>query len=495
MPASTDPPTSAPGTPTPRPPTRGRRDGRTTTARRTEAGTGDAARPATRGDGRRRGARGARPGRLPLVPVLAVLLVLLLAAGGLPVVHPARGVRRPHRRLRRGAAGRAFRRRRPHVVRLPDPRRRHRADPPGRHRRPARGVGRPARRRAGRRSPTLQAVVNTEVVGAGVTRADAEDATVLLVIQSTQESTASPQAAGRALPHRGELEKADDRWLLSGIKGTEMPGDDRRPRRPAPPHAARRDPAPPPGPAPRPRVAGSRRDRDEAEAAARPARPPPRPAAGASAAVDRGRPARPAHAAPPRRRPPGRRRRAATAGRRRCPALALVARRCCALAAAAARGLLLWQRLNPSYVDSSIFAATRSGDRGALRLRLPGLRGQRRRASSTSSPATCASSTRRTSPQGGIIDTYEQVSATTRYEVLDVGLQQVNEAQDTATLVVFGQYVVESVNSGNQPAPEGSECQVTPEGAQSCTQTVQVRRSSRSTATGRSASSPCCTTS
>ena len=31
------------------------------------------------------------------------------------------------------------------------------------------------------------------------------------------------------------------------------------------------------------------------------------------------------------------------------------------------------------------------------------------------------------------------------------------------------------MNSGSQPAPEGSECQVTPEGAQSCTQTVQVR--------------------
>ena len=76
--------------------------------------------------------------------------------------------------------------------------------------------------------------------------------------------------------------------------------------------------------------------------------------------------------------------------------------------------------------------------------------------------------------QGGILDTYEQVSATTSYEVLDVGLQQVNDAQDTATLVVFGQYVVQSVNSGEQPAPEGSECQVTPEGAQSCTQTVQV---------------------
>jgi hypothetical protein len=72
----------------------------------------------------------------------------------------------------------------------------------------------------------LQAVVNTEVVGAGVTRADAEDATVLLVIQSTQESTASPQA--QIVRYRIEvtLEKADGRWLMSGIKGTEAPGND-----------------------------------------------------------------------------------------------------------------------------------------------------------------------------------------------------------------------------------------------------------------------------
>jgi hypothetical protein len=66
----------------------------------------------------------------------------------------------------------------------------------------------------------LQAVVNTEVVGAGVTRADADDATVLLVIQSTQESTANPQA--QIIRYRIEvtLEKSDEgRWLLSGIKG------------------------------------------------------------------------------------------------------------------------------------------------------------------------------------------------------------------------------------------------------------------------------------
>ena len=73
----------------------------------------------------------------------------------------------------------------------------------------------------------LQAVVNTEVVGAGVTRADADDATVLLVIQSTQESTANPQA--QIIRYRIEvtLEKSDEgRWLLSGIKGTDVAGND-----------------------------------------------------------------------------------------------------------------------------------------------------------------------------------------------------------------------------------------------------------------------------
>jgi hypothetical protein len=71
----------------------------------------------------------------------------------------------------------------------------------------------------------LQAVVNTEVVGAGVTRANGEDATVLLVIQSTQKSTASPQA--QVVPYEIEvaMEKVDGRWRLSGIKGTEMPGE------------------------------------------------------------------------------------------------------------------------------------------------------------------------------------------------------------------------------------------------------------------------------
>jgi hypothetical protein len=58
--------------------------------------------------------------------------------------------------------------------------------------------------------------------------------------------------------------------------------------------------------------------------------------------------------------------------------------------------------------------------------------------------------------------------------VVDVGLQQINEAQDTATLVVFGQEVVQSATSGQEAAPAGSECLVTSEGAQSCTRTLQV---------------------
>ncbi len=163
----------------------------------------------------------------------------------------------------------------------------------------------------------------------------------------------------------------------------------------------------------------------------------------------------------------------AARGRRRFPALALVLALLC-LVAAAGVGLLLWQRLNPSYVNSSIFAATRDG--------VQALYAYDYRDSDKSIEGKLAVLTgdlrqqyEEDLEQGGIIETYQQVSATTRYEVLDVGLQQVNDAQDTATLVVFGQYVVESVNSGDQAAPEGSECQVTADGAQSCTQTVQVR--------------------
>jgi Mce-associated membrane protein len=66
----------------------------------------------------------------------------------------------------------------------------------------------------------LQAVVNTEVVGAGVTSVDSDDATAVLVIQSTQESAANPQAQIVRYRIEVSLEKNDEgRWLLSGIKG------------------------------------------------------------------------------------------------------------------------------------------------------------------------------------------------------------------------------------------------------------------------------------
>jgi hypothetical protein len=219
-------------------------------------------------------------------------------------------------------------------------------------------------------------------------------------------------------------------------------------------------PRPAARPSPRPRIAGSRRERDED------ATPVTRRPTGTA------RPRAPRSSTAPRTWTAPVRDADGARAARRLPALALVLALLCALAAAGA-GVLLWQRLNPTYVDSSVFAATRNGVRalyaydyrdseGSVQGKLDVLTGDLR------------DQYEKDLGQGGIIDTYEQVSATTSYEVLDVGLQQVNDAQDTATLVVFGQYVVESVNSGDQPAPEGSECQVTPDGGQSCTQTVQV---------------------
>jgi len=67
---------------------------------------------------------------------------------------------------------------------------------------------------------TAEAVVNTEVVGGGVTKAGDSAATVWLVIQSTQQSNASEQAQVVRYRIEVELQKPDDRWLLSGIKGT-----------------------------------------------------------------------------------------------------------------------------------------------------------------------------------------------------------------------------------------------------------------------------------
>ena len=254
---------------------------------------------------------------------------------------------------------------------------------------------------------------------------------------------------------------------------------DERPR-PAPRPTAQR-PAPQGRPSPRARVAGSRRDRDEAAVPATASAPPaPRPTArkaptgatshdaGGQAAGSRPRRSK---AAPLSSAVSSSASSSDGAGRR-IPGLLLVLALLCALAAAGA-GVLIWQRLNPSYVDTSVLSATRSGvqalyaydyrdSEGSVARKLDVLTGELRDQYETDLSS------------GGILDTYEQVSATTSYEVVDVGLQRINEAQDTATLVVFGQYVVESATTGQQPAPEGSECEVTPEGAQSCTQTVQV---------------------
>jgi hypothetical protein len=143
------------------------------------------------------------------------------------------------------------------------------------------------------------------------------------------------------------------------------------------------------------------------------------------------------------------------------------------LVAAGAAALLLWRPPDRTYVDPDVFTAAkddveavygydyRDSD-GSVASQLDVLTGDLR-------------SQYEAEADGALIDTYEQVSATIRYDVRDVAVQQVDEEQDEATLVVFGQLVAKSVNTGTQPAPEGSECVVTPEGEQSCVRTVQIR--------------------
>jgi hypothetical protein len=213
-------------------------------------------------------------------------------------------------------------------------------------------------------------------------------------------------------------------------------------------------------------VAGSRRDREEPATGTTtaPAAPGRRPSARKVAAGDvpGGRRARGSSSSVP----------SASRVGSRFSVLALVLALLCVLAAAGA-GFLLWQRLNPSHVDTSVLTAARSSvealyaydyrdSEGSVEGKLAVLTGELREQYETDLS------------QGGILDTYEQVSATTGYEVVDVGLQQINAAQDTATLVVFGRYVVQSATTGQEAAPEGSGCEVSPEGAQACTQTVQV---------------------
>ena len=72
-----------------------------------------------------------------------------------------------------------------------------------------------------RREEILQAeaVVSTEVVGAGVTRVVGEEATVLLVIQATQSNETGEQAQVVRYRVEAELVREDGRWLLSGLTG------------------------------------------------------------------------------------------------------------------------------------------------------------------------------------------------------------------------------------------------------------------------------------
>jgi hypothetical protein len=64
-----------------------------------------------------------------------------------------------------------------------------------------------------------ESTVNTEIVAAAVTAADATHATVLLVIQSTQENKTNKQGQVTKYRIQATLEKVKGRWLLSGIAG------------------------------------------------------------------------------------------------------------------------------------------------------------------------------------------------------------------------------------------------------------------------------------
>jgi hypothetical protein len=155
---------------------------------------------------------------LPVVPVLAVLLVLLLGAGGyLWFTRPGGSS------VRTGDYVEALQAARSGVVDLTSFDFMTLDDDIEQVRRVTTGdlTEESVAELDGRRQEITdaQAVVNTEVLGAGVTRADADDATVMLLIQSTQETGASEQAQILRYRIQVELQKVDGRWLLSGISG------------------------------------------------------------------------------------------------------------------------------------------------------------------------------------------------------------------------------------------------------------------------------------
>jgi Mce-associated membrane protein len=155
---------------------------------------------------------------LPLVPVLATLLVLLLAAAAfLLLTRPEASA------VRTGDYVEALQAARSGVVDLTSFDHMTLDDDIEQIRRVATGDLEDeaiARLEDNREQLTQsEAIVNTEIVGAGVTRANESAATVLLVIQSTQQSNASEQAQVLRYRIEVELTKDDDRWLLAGITG------------------------------------------------------------------------------------------------------------------------------------------------------------------------------------------------------------------------------------------------------------------------------------
>jgi Mce-associated membrane protein len=165
----------------------------------------------------------AGPGRrgrvsLPLVPVLALLLVLLLAAGGwLWATRPDPSAVTTADYVEVLQAARSG------VVDLTSFDHLTLDDDIAQIRRVATGdlldesVAQLEEQRD--RFTEVQAVVNTEVIGAAVTRADDTSGTALMVIQSTQQSTADPRPQILKYRIQVEVQKVDDRWLLSGIAG------------------------------------------------------------------------------------------------------------------------------------------------------------------------------------------------------------------------------------------------------------------------------------
>ena len=64
-----------------------------------------------------------------------------------------------------------------------------------------------------------QVVVNTEVVSAAVTQAGDRTRRLMMVIQSTQQTKASPTPKVSRYRIQADLEQVGDRWLLTGITG------------------------------------------------------------------------------------------------------------------------------------------------------------------------------------------------------------------------------------------------------------------------------------